>query len=102
MDFSNITDKDIVAGFVAGMGGVLRILLNVDPDVPRAKQFILLFFAALPIGWFTYSIAVAYEYYVVAFPAGFIAGLMALSIVTEVAKNGAGALLSSVFNRGNK
>ena len=102
MDFSNITDKDIFAGVVSGMGGVLRILLNIDPDIPKTKQFLLLFFAALPVGWFTYSAAVSYGYHTVAFPAGFIAGLMALSIVTIIAKDGPGALLAAVLNKGGK
>ena len=99
MDFSNISDKDIIAGFFAGIGGLLRILLNVDPDIPKGKQFILLFFAAMPVGWFVYTIAVHYKYQVFAFPAGFFAGIMALSIVSIVARDGAGALLSALINR---
>ncbi len=99
-DFSHITDKDIVAGFFAGAGGLLRILLNVDPDIPKKTQFALLFFAALPVGWFVYNIAVFYEYHIFAFPAGFFSGIMALSIVSIVARDGAGALFAFIKKGG--
>lgn len=98
----DFTDKDLHAGIISGMGGLLRILLNVDPDIPRTTQFMLLFFAALPVGWFTYSIALYYEYQVFAFPAGFFAGIMALSIVSIVARDGAGALMAALIKRGDK
>jgi len=99
MDFSGLSDKDLVAGFFAGLGGLLRIMLNVDPEIPKSKQFIMLFFAALPVGWFTYSIAVHYGYQIFAFPAGFFSGIMALSIVSIVARDGAGALISTFIRR---
>lgn len=101
MDFSSISEKDIIAGGFAGIGGLLRILLNVDPDIPKKTQFALLFFAALPVGWFVYNIAVFYEYHVFAFPAGFFSGIMALSIVSIVARDGAGTLLA-MLKRGGK
>ena len=102
MDFSNLADKDYIAGLSAGLGGLLRILLNVDPDIPKSKQFAFLFFAALPVGWSTYGIATHYGYEIFAFPAGFFAGIMALSIVSIVARDGASALFATIIKRGDK
>lgn len=93
MDLYQLTDKEFWAGASSIAGGVLRILLNVDPDIPKAKQFALLFFAALPIGWSAYLAAFTYGYEVLAFPAGFFSGLMALSIASMVARDGAKSLL---------
>ena len=101
MDLPNIADKEIIQGMSAGLGGLLRILLNVDPDIPKTKQFLLLFFAALPVGWSAYAIAISYEYEVFAFPAGFFAGIMALSVVSIVARDGAGALFSAFIKKGS-
>jgi len=100
MDFSGLVDKDYIAGLSAGLGGLLRILLNVDPDIPKTKQFVLLFFAALPVGWSTHAIAIHYGYEVFAFPAGFFSGIMALSIVSIIARDGAGALLATLLKKG--
>lgn len=92
MDLNGLTDKDYLAIISSIAGGLLRILLNVDPDIPKPKQFLLLFFAALPVGWSAYLIAISYDYNVFAFPAGFFSGIMALSIVTIIARDGAKAL----------
>jgi len=94
MELQQLTDKDFWAGASSIAGGVLRILLNVDSDIPKKKQFVLLFFAALPIGWSAYLAAFTYGYEVLAFPAGFFAGLTALSIASQVAREGAKSLLS--------
>jgi len=102
MDLSNFSDKELIGGLSAGLGGLLRILLNVDPEVPKTKQFALLFFAALPVGWSTYLIAIHYNYEIFAFPAGFFAGIMALSIVSMVARDGAGALFAIFIKKGGK
>ena len=102
MDLNHITDKDIFAGILSGMGGMLRILLNVDPDIPRWKQFVILFFAAMPCGWFTYTVAIHYKFDVFAFPAGFFMGIMALSVVSIVARDGAAELLRLVIKRGDR
>lgn len=100
-DFSSIGEKDIMAGVLAVSGGILRILLNVDPNIPKWKQFLLLFFAALPVGWMTYNTAIAWDYQVLAFPAGFLSGLMALSMLTIVATRGPGVLWSMLV-KGDK
>ena len=102
MDFSHLTDKDYVAIGASVMGGILRILLNIDEGISKQKQFVLLFFAALPIGWSSYLIAVSYGYHVFAFPAGFFSGLMALSIALKVARDGAGALFAIMVKKGGK
>lgn len=99
MDFSNITDNDIVAGLLAGLGGLVRLLLNVDPEIPRWKQFLFLFIAAMPTGWMAYVTAVSYGFEKAAFPIGFFSGIMALSIVSIVARDGAGALLAAILGR---
>ena len=102
MDFSHLTDKDYIAITASIAGGILRILLNVDPDIPKPKQFLLLFFAALPVGWSAYLIAVSYDYHVFAFPAGFFSGIMALSVVSIIARDGGKALFEMIVKRGGK
>lgn len=92
MDFDTITEGDVIAGILAGVGGLIRILLGIDQGISTTKQVLFLFLAALPVGWFTYNIAIFYGYYVFAFPAGFFAGIMALSVCTIVAREGAAAL----------
>lgn len=98
MDFQNITEGDIIAGVFAGIGGLIRILLGIDQGISTTKQIVFLFLAALPVGWFTYNIAVFYGFKVFAFPAGFFAGIIALSLCTTVAREGAAALLA-IFHR---
>ena len=102
MDLQHLTDKDFAAIGASLVGGILRILLNVDPDIPKPKQFMLLFFAALPVGWSSYLIAVNYGYHVFAFPAGFFAGIMALSVVSIIARDGAKAFLDVLIKKGSK
>jgi len=94
-----MTDKDIFAGLLAGLGGLIRLMLNVDPDIPRWKQFVLLFIAAMPTGWLAYVTAVSYGFEKAAFPIGFFAGIMALSIVSIVARDGAGALFAALIRK---
>lgn len=99
IDLSNVTENHIIAGLLAGLGGLIRIMLNVDPDLPRWKQFVLLFIAAMPVGWMSYAAAVSYGFEKAAFPIGFFSGIMALSIVSIVARDGAATLLATIIGR---
>ncbi len=100
MNLSDLADKEIIAGFLAGLGGLIRILLNTDKQIPVWKQFILLFVCSMPSGWLAYTAAISYGMEGAAFPIGFITGMMALSMATIAVKDGAGALFSFVIGRG--
>lgn len=93
-----LDDKDIAAGFLSISGGLLRILVDADPDVPLWKQFCALFVGALPMGWLSYFFISQVGYEVAAFPAGFFVGLIALSLGTRIAKDGAGFVWDSMKN----
>lgn len=100
MSLPEWADKDFLAGFLAGLGGLIRILLNTDKNLPMWKQFILLFACSMPSGWMAYTAAISYGMSGAAFPLGFITGMMALSMATIVVRDGAGALFSFVVGRG--
>ncbi len=101
INLTDLTEKEIIAGILAGLGGLIRLLLNIDKEIPMWKQFLLLFVCSLPSGWMAYATAINYELEGAAFPLGFITGMMALSIATIAAKDGASALFTFLF-RGKK
>lgn len=100
MNLSDLTDKDTLGLLVSGLGGLSRILLNIDKDLPIWKQFVLLFIFAIPLGWSSYAAAIYYQFEIAAFPIGLVISLMALSIGREFAIGGAGALLSFIVRKG--
>jgi len=105
MDASAFSDKNIIAGFVVIAGGLARILLGIDPEIPMWKQFILLVLCALPLGWLTYYGVYSKGYPFIAFPAGYLMGTISLSVLTIVAKDGARTLIDTLiatFKRGKQ
>ena len=93
MNINDFNSGDIIACFFSVLGGLAKFLLNIDDTIPAYKRFILIFVAAMPVGYLSYSLAIDYDFAKAAYPLAFIAGVMALSIVNKIATEGLGMVL---------
>ena len=101
MDLTNIFDRDIAAILVSCGGGLTRIMLGIDKDLPLWKQWVLIFISALPAGLGVYFSLSSRGYPFLAFPIAYFSGVMALSLARLVAADGAKALIDIILKRGS-